>query len=90
LKPFITSLVLCPMLELGLSLAHAQASAKPNDAQIAQIVDVADTIDLARLASVGGGSPAIRVEIFDYGVVSVRLNVAGARCAAGGRRPNGS
>jgi putative membrane protein len=46
LKPFITSMVLCPMLALGLSLAHAQAPAKPNDAQIAQIVNAADTIDI--------------------------------------------
>ena len=42
MKPSITSR-LCPVLALGISLAHAQAPAKPNDAQIA---NVADTIDI--------------------------------------------
>ena len=46
MKPFITSLLVCPLLAVALASAQAQAPAKPNDAQIAQIVNVADTIDI--------------------------------------------
>ena len=46
MKPFITSLLVYPLLAVALASAQAQAPAKPNDAQIAQIVNVADTIDI--------------------------------------------
>jgi predicted outer membrane protein len=46
LKPFITSLIVSSMLVAVAPFAHAQTAAKPNDAQIAQIVNVADTIDI--------------------------------------------
>ena len=46
MKPFIASLFVYPLLAVALASAQAQAPAKPNDAQIAQIVNVADTIDI--------------------------------------------
>jgi putative membrane protein len=46
LKPLMTSLMVSSVLIVAAPFAHAQTAAKPNDAQIAQIVNVADTIDI--------------------------------------------
>ena len=46
MKPLIMSLMVSSVLVVTAPFARGQTAAKPNDAQIAQIVNVADTIDV--------------------------------------------